>query len=276
MEKPNQISGGILRVNPAIGNELAKGTIILIRRMHNEVKSELKTLFEHPGYALDSLIPEDVEFGDLPARARIVISQVMEKYQGVFSKWAKVAVKRMMARTLRNSAGSLNLSLREMGEQMTVRMDITNPRIAEIVKASTFEAASLIRTIPEQYLGSVSEATMRSITTGRGLADLVPYLQKHYGQNVRKARNVALDQSRKAFSSINSERCKAVGIEEFEWVHSGGGMHPRKQHQDWDGEIFRFDDLPIDDTFGPVLPGQAINCRCTQRPVFRIKQEADR
>lgn len=276
MEKPNQISGGILQVNPAIGDALAKGTIILIRRMHTEAKAELQFLFKHPGYAMDGLVPDDVTDGDLPGRARILINQLMEKYQSVFSRWANVAVKKMMGQTMRNSAASLNLSLKEMGEQMTVRMDITNPRILEIVKASSQEAASLIKTIPEQYLSKVGEETMRSISSGRGLADLVPYLQKHYGQNIRKARNVALDQSKKVFEKVNAERCKAVGIEEFEWIHSGGGREPRKSHMEWNRKIFRYDDLPdAHDGFGPVLPGQAPFCHCKQRPIFRIKQSND-
>ena len=43
------------------------------------------------------------------------------------------------------------------------------------------ENVGLIKSIPAQYLNGVQGAVMRSITTGNGMQDLVPYLQKHKG-----------------------------------------------------------------------------------------------
>jgi SPP1 gp7 family putative phage head morphogenesis protein len=98
----------------------------------------------------------------------------------------------------------------------------------------------------------------------------MPFMREKYGQNVRKARNVAHDQTRKAYSSISNARMQAAGIEEFEWCHSHGGKTPRPQHEEWNGKTFRFDKPPVDDTFGPVLPGIAINCRCFARPILKF------
>ena len=99
----------------------------------------------------------------------------------------------------------------------------SDARLEEVIKASTQEAANLIKSIPVNYINEVQGQVMRSITTGQGLKDLVPYLTKKYHGNVRKAKNVALDQTRKAYQSINTSRLKSLGVKKFIWVHSGGG-----------------------------------------------------
>jgi SPP1 gp7 family putative phage head morphogenesis protein len=187
---------------------------------------------------------------------------------------AQVATNRMIRQTIRHSTVTLNMSLKEIAKEIELDPAFLNSgRLREIVMASTQEAAGLIRTLPEQYLSQVQGQVMRSITTGNGLKTLMPFMREKYGQNVRKARQVAHDQTRKAYSSIANARMQSAGIEEFEWVHSHGGKVPRQQHLDWNGKIFRFDKPPVDDTFGPVLPGIAINCRCFARPILNFGQK---
>src|SRR5262249_44803197 len=125
------------------------------------------------------------------------------------------------------------------------------------------------------YLNGVQQAVMRSITTGNGLKDLVPFLQKHRGITLRRARIIAEDQTRKAFSNISRIRMERVGIKEFEWLHSRGSLHPRKLHIDYSGKTFSFENPPIieERTGERGFPGQAINCKCRMRPVVRFAGE---
>ena len=127
-----------------------------------------------------------------------------------------------------------------------------------------------------QYLGEVQGQVMRSITSGQGLKDLIPYLNTKYDQNIRHARNVAFDQTRKAYSNINAGRMQANGIKSYEWIHSGGGQHPRKLHQQMNGRVYRLDDPPVIDerTQERGIPGRAINCRCTMRPIVSFGDDA--
>ena len=67
-------------------------------------------------------------------------------------------------------------------------------------------------------------AVMRSITTGEGLADLIPALDKIEGIAGRRAKNIALDQTRKAYAGISRQKLMSNGVKQFEWVHSGGGL----------------------------------------------------
>lgn len=274
MRKPDEIEGGILRPAAAIGNDYANTIQALVRLMAEDTKRRLVRLFENPDYAMDAAISASLsEGGNIASRSRIIINDLLEKYGSLFGKDGKRATDRMMARNLKNSSVALGLSLKDVGEGLRIDTGVVNDRVRLIYTASTNEAAVLIKTIPQEYLSQVQGEVMRSITTGRGLADLVPFLEEKYGQNIRKARNVALDQTRKAFNSITAAKMDAVGVKQFRWIHSGGGAHPRKQHQGWHGKVFRLDDLPVDDAFGPVLPGQAINCRCTMQPIISFKSE---
>lgn len=252
----------------AIADKYAKAVQVLIREMVRETAAELKAMFSAPGYALDGK-HDDVEDGSPAARSQIILNKLMKKYRGKFDDLATMATDRMIKATLKHVDTTSGLSLRELGAGFELP-DFWSSRLREIVAASTKEATQLIKTIPERFLSQVQGETMRSITSGRGMADLTPFLAEKYGQNLRKAKNVALDQTRKAYSNLAAQRMRDAGVQEFEWRHSHGAHDPRKQHQSWSGKIFRYDDPPVDETFGPVLPGQAINCRCFARPVLRF------
>jgi SPP1 gp7 family putative phage head morphogenesis protein len=149
----------------------------------------------------------------------------------------------------------------------------------EVAKASVAENVSLIKSIPEQYFKDITGAVMRSITTGNGLADLVSEIDKYAGQTKRRAENLALDQTRKAYNSINKQRMQAIGVRQFEWIHSGGGQVPRESHLKISGHIFDFDKVEEQQAALGVperdrgIPGFPVNCRCTMLPVINFEQE---
>lgn len=261
----HHLIGGALHPSASIAAQMERTMTTLIKAMARETERELRQMLDSPEYAMDT-------DGNPASRARIILSGIRRKYEPLFAKWAAKAAKRMVNASLRQSTTTLRMSLHEIAEDLTLSPDLFNSRLREVVTASTNEAAMLIRTIPTDYLTKVQGAVMRSITSGSGLSTLVPFLRKQYGENIRKARNVAHDQTRKAYGNINATRLQAMGSESFEWRHSHGGKHPRPQHEAWNGKIFRWDDLPVDDRFGPVIPGQAINCRCFARPVFTVNK----
>lgn len=289
MRQTNLVKGKTLASSAGVAEDFGDTVITLVRKMHEDTEKRLRQLFEHPGYALDAALPDE---GNPAARARIIINEIRDKYNPLFRKWGTFAVKRMVSRTAKHSERALRGSLRDVGESMKLDTGLMNDRLREIVTASSNEAAGLIKTIPEKYLADVSGATMRSITGGTGLKALVPYMRTQYGQSVRKARFVAGDQTRKVFEAVNAERCQALGIAEFEWVHSGrSGKHARELHKappdesvdghpGLNGGIFRYDTPPyIGEMYGRAvygLPGTLPGCHCKARPVvFKPKENSD-
>jgi uncharacterized protein with gpF-like domain len=262
--------GKALRPNVAIGSDFAKPTLELMGLMHRDILRCLKSVFNETQFnsAMDA---------STTSQARIVLNWLLKKWQKRFDEVAKSSVERMIARTVKNTEVTLGLSLKDVAENFKIDTSYRNEQINEVIKASTEEAAGLIKLIPQRYLGEVQGEVMRSITTGRGLADLVPYLTKRYQGNVKKAKLTALDQTRKSYQSISTARLKALGVKKFIWVHSGGGKEPRIEHIKMDGKEYSFDDPPVIGTmYGREVrgfPGDLPNCRCVKKPVITFDLE---
>lgn len=240
----------------------------LTQRMTRETTREVRALFGTDHAAAH--FGQDATIG---SQSRILLNALSAKFQALFAQAAQPMAEQMVDGASKASASSLHSSLEKLSGGLSLKTTVNNPMLTEIYKASVAENVSLIKSIPQQYLDKVQGAVMRSITTGNGLQDLVPALEQYEGQTHRRAELIALDQSRKAYSSINRGRMQAIGIKKFMWHHSGGGAHPREDHVEMDGEIFSFDDPPVIDprTGERGVCGVAINCRCVMSPVFDFR-----
>jgi SPP1 gp7 family putative phage head morphogenesis protein len=258
--------GGILRPNASIAADFAKPVRVMLEAMAKDIKRQLLAVFEETG------VGQAMDVADGAIRSRTILSQLQEKWAPRFSEMSKDVVSRMIARTVKNSAVTLGMSLREISEDFKVDTSFLDDRLKQVISASTQEATNLIKLIPQQYLADVQGAVMRSITTGRGQRDLVPFLNHHYEGRIKWVRHVAMDQTRKTYSAVTATRLQKLGCKSFIWIHTGGGAHPRKDHIAMSGKEFRYDDPPVIAVMAGQevrgLPGQAIFCRCVQKPVF--------
>ncbi len=272
---PNAQRGSVLSPNAAIEQEYTAVILTLVRRMCDDTKKAMQAVFAGQKPEIEPHQPDaamdEIESGT-STQARIALNALMDKYEPLFNRWAKKATKRMMDRTVKNSGVTLGMSLRQMSAAVTLDASKMSPAMLDIVSASTTEAVSLIKLIPAKYLTNVQGAVSRSITTGNGLADLVPFLEKQYQGNIRHARNVALDQTRKSYNNVNAERMKSIGVQTYEWIHTAGAREPRALHIALNGKVCRLDDPPYIGEMGgePVYgkPGDMIFCRCRMRPVL--------
>jgi len=237
----------------------------LTARMTEEVRREVLALFE-----TDAAGAHFGQDATISSQSRILMNALANRFSALFAKNAKPVSEAMVKAADREGVKSLHASLLKLSGGMSLKTSLASPGLAEITKAVVAENVGLIKSIASEYLQKVEGAVMRSITTGSGLQDLIPALEQFDGQTHRRARNIALDQTRKAYNSINRGRMEALGVKKFMWHHSGGGAHPREDHVAMDGQIYRFDNLPVIDkrTGERGIPGQAINCRCVMSPVF--------
>jgi len=215
----------------------------------------------------------------ISSQARVLMNELLDKFSQLFSFKSKILAERMVNGAAGVSKTVLHTSLKKLSGGLSLKTGIVPAGMEEISKALIAENVSLIKSIPQEYFKNVTGAVMRSITVGRGMADLLPQIQKYDGQTQRRAKNLALDQTRKAYNSINKERMQKIGVKQFEWVHSGGGQKPRESHLKISGHIFDFDDLTKQQAALGVppedqgIPGYPINCRCTMVPVIRFEGE---
>lgn len=264
--KSATIKGANLRPPVTIGARYGDTLARHMKRMADEAWRELHELFTRPEFAADFTVDASIA-----SQARILTNALTRKFEKVFNDLSDNLAPQVVREVDRSAATGLTGSLKELSGGFTLKADFVTEGLSDKITASVAANVDLIRRIPQRFFSDITGAVMRSITSGQGLKELQPYFIKKYEGDVRHARLVALDQTRKAYTTINAERMQSAGVRKFEWVHSGGSQHPREYHKKvLNGKIFSIDDPPIIDpkTGERGLPGHAPFCRCTMRPVI--------
>lgn len=268
--KPKAVKGTPL--NPNVSAELryyeALENLILI--MVDQTEMDVEGFFKE-NHAKEFFAQD----ASISSQARILLNMLVRKFDNLFGVRSKPMAEKMAKEAAKSSAISLKSSLRQLSGGLTLKTDILTGPLEDIVKATVEENVALIKSIAERYHKAVTGAVYRSITTGNGLKELVPFLQKYRGVTLRRAQFIAEDQTRKAFNTINKARMEQIGVGEYEWLHTGGSQHPRPLHVSMSGNIYRFDKPPIIDkrTGERGIPGQLPNCRCRMVPVIKFKED---
>lgn len=262
--KPTMLKGTPLALPSSIEAKYSKSLEKITKQMTEYTVRQIKKLYATPH--------AEKHFGmdaSIASQARILVNALNKKFDEMFNRASVTLSSSMVNGVDQASKSALAQSMKTLSGGMTVKTNVMSADLHNTVKASIAQNAMLIKSIPQQYLEKIGGAVMRSVTSGQGLADLLPILNKYSDQTERRSKNIALDQTRKAYNSINQDRMKKVGIEKFIWRHSAGGLNPREDHIDLDGKIFSFDDLPVIDksTGERGIPGQAPNCKCFMEPV---------
>lgn len=213
--------------------------------------------------------------------SKSLVNELTKKFEKLFNDNARPIASKMMDDSNNASTTSLSSSLKQL-TGITISADYIPKALKQTTMSSIEENVKLIKSIPSKYFSDISQSVMRSIATGNGMNDLVDDIEKYTEQTRRRVKNIALDQTRKAYNHINKHRMMAVGYKKFKWLHSGGGQHPRASHQAMSGKIYSFSDLPVINKEQVErgyeepergIPGQAINCGCTMTPVYEFNSD---
>lgn len=257
--KPELIRGGVLNNPTVVSAKYQSKLDVLIDRMADEVQTELVRFFHEPH--AQQYFAQDAS---VASQARILTNYLTRRFNKLFADQAPDLADEQANAVDKASSTALHSSLQKLSGGLSLPTTTLAGELTDILSASVTANVALIKSISQQYLTGVQGAVMRSITTGQGLHDLIPFLEKHKGITKRRAAMIAGDQTRKAYNNLNRGRMEKVGLAEFGWLHTGGSQEPRKLHQDYNGRIFRFNDLPVIDehTGEKGIPGQLINCHC--------------
>jgi SPP1 gp7 family putative phage head morphogenesis protein len=277
IRKNTVIKGDPLNYNAGEQAAYIKSINELVTPMIKEVERSVIRFFE--GGLAESFF-EEQQFlaamdASISAQSKKLMEKLTERFTQIFEKSAKTKAERMVDASAKLSANTLKKSLQVLSGGVMLKTNVLTGPLKEVTKSIVTENVSLIKSIGDAYLKRVTGQVLRSITTGNGLSDLIPALRQYKGITERQVKNIALDQTRKTYNAVNKQRMQTVNITTFEWIHSGGGQHPRKDHIALNGKVFSFDNLPVIDkkTGERGIPGQAINCRCTMRPVFKFENK---
>lgn len=197
---------------------------------------------------------------------RAAMRKLSQRWQKHFDDAAERLSRRFANQTQDTSDNAMRKTLRDAG--FSIKFQET-PDMRDAFSAVVGENVSLIKSIPSQYMTGVEGDVMRSVQAGRDLRSLQDDLLNRYDMTKKRAAFIARDQNNKATAVMTKARRLSVGITEAEWVHSGGGVHPRQSHVKAGAERRRYDirkGCEIDGEF--IMPGELPNCRCTSRAII--------
>lgn len=272
--KPEVVKGTPLHYNAAISERYFQQLERLVQKMADET---------HAGLLRNLTSPDAEEFfamdDSIASSSRIKTNALRRKFTKLFAAKAKGLAEGMIGSTDKASSSALHQSLKQLSGGLSLGTRVLNDQTEEIIKASITENVSLIKSIPQQYFTAIEGAVMRSITTGNGLQDLVPFLKDHKSVTLNRARLIASDQSRKAYSNINASRMKELDLDKYIWRHSSAAEEARPLHLQLNGTVQSLSNPPIIQKAKgkqPEVrgkPGDLIHCSCFMVPVISFNQD---
>ena len=160
--------------------------------------------------------------------------------------------------------------------KFAVKFDLTD-RLKQTIKNQLKDNVDLISnrrikdgpSIPKKAFGEIRKMAKESIEKGRDVVGFTKNLEDRFGITRRRAALIARDQNNKMTALFHRTRQLDCGITEAEWQHTGASLHPREEHEDFDGESYPVEEgHDFDDGPAPVLPGEAINCGCLSSSII--------
>ena len=157
-----------------------------------------------------------------------------------------------------------------------IKFDMTD-RLKQTIKNQLKDNVDLISnrrikdgpSIPKKAFGEIRKMAKESIEKGRDVVGFTKNLEERFGITRRRAALIARDQNNKMTALFHRTRQLDCGVTEAEWQHTGASLHPREEHADFDGQSYPVaEGHDFDDGFGPVLPGEAINCGCLSSSII--------
>ena len=163
------------------------------------------------------------------------------------------------------------------------------PWLVEETENFVHENASLIKTIPDEYLADIEQMVFREARRGASPSEIKAKVKELFGAADRHAALIARDQVSKFNGRLSQLRQTAAGVTHYIWrtsddgrVRSLSNSGGYSDHRQLDDKKFPWKNPPITVFKGKRAgetnhPGQDINCRCYAEPVLEplIKGETN-
>lgn len=155
---------------------------------------------------------------------------------------------------------------RQFQQQVGVDPISSNAGLAGARERFVRENVARITTVANDRIDRVQALIRDAVVRGTRVEVLARQLEESGDVSRRRASLIARDQVLTANAQMARLRAQNAGIVEYEHVTSRD-ERVRPTHQPLDGQVFRYDNPPIDPETGEsMLPGEPIGCRCTAKP----------
>ena len=167
----------------------------------------------------------------------------------------------------------LNLQERVYKNAQSRKIELITPKLTsfqtdEIAKRYVDNLEFWITNFETEKIPEMRKGILDLTLQGKGLPQIEQYLQKEWHISQDRIKFLARNESAIATSSYLSSKYQNEGFTHFKWNTILDGRE-RKLHKELNGQIFRFDNLPIIDerTGQRGLPAETYNCRCSLTPI---------
>lgn len=139
------------------------------------------------------------------------------------------------------------------------------------------DSVGYIGSLPKEALSKVHEIIVWGYTTHQPRINIYRRLQQVVGMTRRHARLIATDQMGTLNYHMTRYEHESLGVDKYRWT-ARHDTKVRPCHREYNNKIFSWNNPPAE--WYPTVskgiiytgrychPGQAINCRCTAKPVF--------
>lgn len=271
----------------AIGIVYSKDIRNLVKAMIKDYKS-LITIYRDKK---DQIAVDDTKDTWLITEIQKRLEKLGSVWQKRFEEYAKTKSEQVVKKILKASDTQIKQILIHFfsAERLELVGSVIPNTLKQVMKTHIIENVSLIKSIQSQYHERIVGAVTRSITNAGSIKSLTEEIAKYNSQGLNRANLIALDQTRKMYSSLNLRRFDELGIKKVMWLHTHAGKTVRPYHaRRWDGKsgltdghpnglngfIFNLGDKPvIQEAIGKQkeirgYPAELPFCTCTWCAVF--------
>jgi len=220
--------------------------------------------------------------GSIESQERILLSKLERYYVDLFKRKAKELGQAMVSKQNRSVSAALRASIAGfVGQQAFVPVKTLklSGEVLKDFKGSVNQNVNLIRSLQSEYFTHIKGAVYRAIIDGQGSGYLRDELRKYGAKGKRRARNIARDQTHKAYEALSRARMKEAGLQYWQWEHGGGTKTVRHNHildvskGGLNHSVHKMGEKAYDKTEGierEILPGELPFCTCRMRPVIKF------
>jgi SPP1 gp7 family putative phage head morphogenesis protein len=267
-----------MRINTQTVELYANEVVKEVYKMHLDVSSQIESLFKSDGKKAIQKTENIALDASISSLARMLTNKLVDKWSKRFNTFGTRWTKSMISKVEAQSEKDLSKSMEKLSGGLAIKTDQISGKTRNNILASSDQAASLIKTIGQDYTTEVKQAVARAITNDASSftelkSSIHNMLQNRYKKHKNKAYNVARDQMRKSYTNITASRMKDIGVAEYIWRHGGGVKELRSHHKNYlNGKTFSLDDPPVIDpsTGKKGKPGDDYFCSCYMEPVIRF------
>lgn len=136
-----------------------------------------------------------------------------------------------------------------------------------IVKANIAKNATLIKSIPEEFVKNIESIIYSGVSSGATYKSIenqikgIDGIRSVFGKLDDRIKLIARNEVSSINGQINKTRMQNIGVTKFEWV-TAGDERVRDSHARLDGQVFDWNNPPTNERGERIIPGQDFNCRC--------------